>query len=210
MNLPALFRKKKKPTTNIAIYDIPPPAGQKGDAGVKGNTVAIWRPPVNLGPDGRTPLGVSKQLIARYLVATTAAMANTNIGPVTVEWKAQQGRFVLAGFNIHAWNQQVDVVHPIAPISQDLANAWELYHSGMALKVRQIHKGHQRYDQANTLIRRAARRLMQLRDDDTVHFNDAEFLFLTAALGDAVVLSALVPVGDAQPEQVLGTSAKVA
>jgi hypothetical protein len=209
-----LFRKKQqppRPRTQVVVYDLPPdgPDAQQGAAAVKGNQVAIWRPPVLLDPKGRTRPGVTKELVARYLVSTTAALAEADLGPVTVEWRAQEGRFVETAFTIHAWGQEVEVVHPIAPVSQDLADAWELYKAGVALKVRELHKGHQRFDQANATIRRATRNLERLRDDDVPHFSDAEYLFLQAAFQRGIVLSALVPVGEAEPEEVVGTAVDV-
>jgi len=207
-----LFARKpkttSKPKTNIVVYDIPDD-GKDGSAAVQGSEVAIWRPPVMLDPSGRTLPGVSKDLVARYLVSTTAALADADLGPVQVEWKEQVGRFTAATFTVQAWGQSVDLVHPIAAVSQDLANAWEVYKSGMALKVRELHKGHQHYGKANDLLRRASKKLEQLRDDELPHFNDAEYLFLQCAFQRAQVMSALVPVGKAQSEEVVGTHTEV-
>jgi len=206
----SIFRKKRTPpATRVVVYDLPDDGKTPGAAAVKGTEVAIWRPPVMLDSRGRTLPGVSKDLVARYLVSTTAALAEADLGPVTVEWRQQEGRFVETAFMIHAWGQEVEIVHPIAPVSQKLANTWETYKSGVALKVRELHKGHQRFDEANRLIRRAIRNLEHLRDDDVPHFSDAEYLFLQAAFQRAIVLSALVPVGEAEPEEVVGTVADV-
>jgi hypothetical protein len=51
--------------------------------------------------------------------------------------------------------------------------------------------------------------LERLRDDDVPHFNDAEYLFLQAGFQHAIVMSALVPVGKAESEVVIGTMASV-
>lgn len=206
-----LGRKKRKASntdTHIVVYDLPD-NGNDGAAAVKGTEVAIWRPPVMLDPMGRTLPGVSKNLVARYLVSTTAALADADLGPVLVEWKTQTGRFMEATFTVQAWGQSVDIVHPIAAVSQDLANTWEIYKAGMALKVREIHKGHQHYGKANDMIRRASRKLEQLRDDNLPHFNDAEYLFLQAGFLQAQVMSALLPVSQMEPEAVIGTAASV-
>jgi hypothetical protein len=184
--------------------------GQRGGAAaVRGSEVAIWRPPVMLDAAGRTVPGVSKDLVARYLVATTAALADADLGPVTVEWRSQEGRFCQTAFLIHAWGQEVEIVHPIAPVSQKLADTWETYMTGMASKARELHKGHQRFGEANRLIGGAVRRLEELRDDDLPHFSDGEYLFLYTAFQRGRVLSALVPVSKAEPEAVVGTSAQV-
>ena len=209
LNLP-LFKKKPRPQphTQIVVYDLPPDDHQPA-AAVKDNQVAIWRPPVLLDAHGRTRPGVSKELVARYLVTTTAALAEADLGPVTVEWRAQEGRFVDTAFTVHAWGHEIEIVHPIAPVSQKLANTWETYKAGVALKVRELHKGHQHFDDANAMIRRASRNLERLRDDRVPHFTDAEYLFLQTAFQRAIVLSALLPVGEAQPEPVVGTTAEV-
>jgi hypothetical protein len=148
-------------------------------------------------------------LIAQYLVATTSALARSNLGPITVEWKSQEGRFATTTLTIHAWGQAIDILHPVAIISQELANALEHYRAGMANKVRELHRGHQTFDEANGQIRRALREVEKLRDDRSPHFNDAEFLFIQASLSQALVLSALVPVADRPPEQTIGSSVTV-
>lgn len=201
--------KREKPGTKVIVYDVPQAESAEA-AAVKGREVAIFRPPVLLDPQGRTLPGVSKDLIAQYLVQMTAALADADLGPVTVEWVEQMGRFVDTRFTIMAWGQTVEIVHPVAPISQRLANAWEIYMGGAALKVRELHKGHQRFDEANGMIKQASRRLEQLRDDDVPHFSDAEYLFLQAQFRRAQVMSALIPVSGAAAEEVVGTSAQVA
>jgi hypothetical protein len=210
MKFTGLLREPKhKQGTKVIVYDVPQ-ADRAEAAAVKGREVAIFRPPVLLDPQGRTLPGISKDLIAQYLVQMTAALAETDLGPVTVEWVQQQGRFVNTRFMILAWGQMVEIVHPVAPVSQRLANAWEIYKGGIALKVRELHKGHQHFDEANGMIGQACRRLEQLRDDDVPHFSDAEYLFLQAEFQRARVMSALVPVSDHAVEEVVGTHASVA
>jgi hypothetical protein len=196
VNVLALFRPKVK------VFDLEPLPEYRGDGAVKGRQVAIWRPPVMLDTAGRTMPGVSKDLIAKYLVATTSALASQDLGPVTVEWQGQEGRFATTTLTIRAWGQSVNLLHPISLISQDLANALEHYRAGMAHKIRELHKGHQRLDEANAGIRRAIRQIEKLRDDDTVHFSDAEFLFLQVNLSESLTMSALVPCSDQEPEDV--------
>ena len=104
----------------------------------------------------------------------------------------------------------MEIVHPVAPVSQKLANTWEIYKAGIALKVRELHKGHQRFGDANALIEWASRHLDQLRDDDVPHFSGAEFLFLQSEFYQARVMSALIPVDQAAAEEVVGTQAHVA
>jgi len=200
--------KRAATSTKVVVYDMPDERSPEA-AAVKGREVCIFRPPVLLDPRGRTMPGVSKDLVARYLVSTTSALADADLGPVTVEWVAQEGRFVKTELTIQAWGTTVEVVHPVAPVSQKLANSLEMYVAGMALKVRELHKGHQRFDRANDLLGRACKGLERLRDDDIPHFGDAEYLFLQTEIQRAQVMSALVPVGEAEAEQVVGTEAVV-
>jgi len=197
----------------IQVYDMPVPRPDQppapAAAAVKGTEVAIWRPPVLLDPQGRTIPGVSKQLVAKYLVQTTAALAEADLGAVSVEWKEQVGRFVETRFTIHAWGQELDIVHPVAAVSQDLANVFTVYISGMARKVQQLHKGHQRFGEANRLLALAVEKLDLLRDSDLPQFSDAEYLFVSAAVRQAQVLSALVPVSALESEVVVGTEFRV-
>lgn len=204
MGMLELFKRNE-----VQIIDLEPLPEYQGDGAVKDRQVALWRPPVMLDTSGNTMAGVSKDLVAQYLVATTSALAKADLGPVTVEWKAQQGRFATTTLTIHAWGQAVDVLHPVATISQPLANALEHYRSGMANKVRELHKGHQHYDEANAAIRRAIRQVEKLRDDDTPHFNDAEFLFIQTNLSNTLIMSALVPVSDQEPEDVFSQAVTV-
>jgi len=208
-----MFGKKSKivdTDKRIKLFDLADGDEMMSTGAVRGNEVAIFRPPVMLSPDGKTMPGVSKDLVARYLVATTAALADADLGAVTVEWRAQEGRFCETAFHIPTWGTTIEIVHPIAPVSQNLANAWEVYKGGIALKARELHKGHQRFGDANTLIARAMRDVERLRDDDVPHYSDSEYLFLQTSFQKALVMSALLPDSGAQPEQVMGTSANVA
>lgn len=199
----------RTPGTAIRVYDVPQRDDQSGAAAVKGTEVAIWRPPVMLDMQGRSIPGVSKALIARYLVSATSALAEADLGPVSVEWKAQVGRFVETEFTVHAWGQLVTLIHPIAPVSQELANTWEMYKGAMARKVRELHKGHQKFGDANRILDLVEQKLENLRDEDVPQFSDAEFLFLDAAFHQAKVLSALIPVSDVEAEEVVGESMTV-
>lgn len=150
MGVLAIFKPKVK------VFDLEPLPEYAGDGAIKGRQVALWRPPVMLDQAGRTMPGISKRLIAHYLVATTSALARQDLGPVTVEWGEQQGRFATTELTIHAWGQAIMIMHPIATISQDLANALEHYRAGMAHKVRELHKGHQDLAEANAAPARHA------------------------------------------------------
>lgn len=207
----ALFRKPPQPTTRSIIIPHATPPTNDPDAGaaIVTQRVAIFRPPIILDEGGQPPIGMTKQLIAQYLVATTSAMADQDLGPVTVHWGTNVGRFVTTGFTVHAWGYKIDLVHPIGIVSQKLAEAWELYKDGIALKIQQMHRGHQTYDQANGKIRRAIQMLELLRDAQPPHMNPAEFLFLHACMNSALVLSALVPVEPTEAEQILGQTVEV-
>jgi hypothetical protein len=187
---------------DIEVTALSPLPEFKGDGSVKGRSVQLWRPPVQLSLDGKTQHGVSRELIAGYLVAVTAALAQTDLGEVTVEWQKQVGRFVTVRLDIRSWGQSITVMHPIAIVTQDIANVFDMYAAGIAWKVRELHKGHQRLDQANQMIRRAMSKLEKLRDDDRPHVNDAEYLFVMTQFQKALALSALIPVADAPPEDV--------
>ena len=79
----------------------------------------------------------------------------------------------------------------------------------MALKVRELHKGHQDHSKANTLLDKAARHLERLRDDGHPHLSDAEFMFLAAAISRARIVNELLPMPVGGEEQVLGQTATV-
>lgn len=164
-----------------------------GDAEIRGREVRIWRPPVMLDKNGNTMPGVSKQMIANYLVSTTSALTETDLGAVTVTWKEQQGRFATTDLTIHAWNQTMTILHPIAPVDQDVQDVLGKYQRGIIGKVRELHKGHQSFRRANQEIQTAIGELEKLRDSHRPMFNDVEYMFVRTTLSDALVLSALVP-----------------
>jgi hypothetical protein len=193
----------------VKVFDLAPLPEYRGDGAVRGREVALWRPPIMLDRAGRTMQGVSKDLVAGYLVAMTNALAKADLGPVTVTWKAQEGRFATTTLTIHAWNAEVDVLHPVAVVSQKLANALEHYRAGMALKCRELHKGHQDFEASNQMLRRAAIEIEKLRDDTMPHFADNEFLFIQANLSKALTLSALLPVSEGGAEQAIGTNVTI-
>jgi hypothetical protein len=202
-SLLTLFKRKPR------VFALEPLPEYRGDGAVRGREVAIWRPPVLLDVNGRSMAGVSKALVADYLVATTSALAQSDLGPVTVTWKEQEGRFATVMMDIHAWGQSVTIMHPISLISQELADAMQHYTAGMANKVRQLHKGHQNLDEANRQIRQCMRRVERLRDDDRPHFNDAEYLFVMAQLNRALTLTALIPVSETPAEDVFNATTQI-
>jgi hypothetical protein len=181
------------------------PADALGDGLVRGRSVQLWRPPVMFDAEGRTMPGVTRDLVAQYLVSSVSAITRTNVGPVSVEWVKQQGRFVTTHLMIHAWGQGVTVLHPVGIVSRELKHTHETYMGGMALKVRELHKGNQDFAEANRLIATALGKVHALRDDDTPHFNDAEFLFVVSGMTEGLTLSALIPVAKNGAEQAIGT-----
>lgn len=166
---------------------------QTSDAKIHGRSVMIYRPPVMLNRAGEAMPGISKDLIANYLVSMTGALAEADLGAVSLEWAEQQGRFATTRMTIHAWEQEVEMLHPIAPISAELMDAMEVYRNGIVLMVRELHKGQQQYQAANLMLTQALDKVRQLRDAPYPHFNDAEFLFITAGVSRALTMSAFVP-----------------
>lgn len=199
-------KKETEKELSVVLYDVPGGEQMSSAAAVKGREVAIFRPPVMLSQDGKSLPGVSRDLVARYLVSSVSALVQSDLGAVEVEWVAQHGRFCETAFHIQTWGQSIELVHPIAPVSQELANSWEIYKAGIALKARELHKGHQRFGEANAMIQKAGRNLESLRDDQVPHFTDGEYLFLQAAFQKGLVMSALLPDCHAEPELVSGTT----
>ncbi len=200
-NLLTLF--KPKPKADLIVISS---QNLTSDGAINGRQVALWRPPVMLDAAGKTLPGVSLDLVAQYLVASTALMADTELGPVSIEWKEQVSRFVSVQMTVHAWGQSLEMLQPISIISQEMADVMDIYMSGVAQKVQELHKGHQSYSEANQTIRIAMRKVEKLRDHRRPHFNDAEFLFLMAGFGRALTMSALIPVSEIGPDQALGQS----
>jgi len=178
------------------------------DAQVRGNTVALYRPPVVLDAQGRTAPGVSKDLVARYLAGTVARMTDVQLGPVNVSWKEATGRFVLAAYQVPTFDVSFEVVHPAGVVDQAVADTLDLYMAGTCLKVLEMLKGHQRYDRANSMIRTAHRRLEGLRDVAPPVLTTPEYLFLDTQMSKALVLSALPHMPEGGGDQVVGTSAQ--
>jgi hypothetical protein len=171
--------------------------------------VELFRPPVVLGPGGESLPGVDRQLVADYLVSTTGMLAEVDLGPVRVHWKARVGRFATATMSMETWGQSLTVMMPVHVISTELETIMAMYQEAVCLKAKEIHRGHQDYSKPNQVLRRAAKQLEKLRDAKHPHFTDAEYLFVAANLGAAQVMNALVhlPVGDGEP--VIGESARV-
>lgn len=184
-------------------------AGAACDAQVSGGRVALYRPPVVLDAAGRTAPGVSKDLVARYLAGTVARMTDVALGPVDVKWKEAQGRFVLAAYQVPTFDVAFEVVHPAGVVDQAVADTMDLYLAGTCLKVLEMMKGHQHYDDANRQIRSAHRKLEQLRDVAPPVLTTPEYLFLAAQMSAALVLSALPHLPQGGGEAVLGTTARV-
>lgn len=180
------------------------------DAQVQGNAVALYRPPVVLDAQGRTAPGITRELVANYLAATVARMTDVQLGPVNVQWLEAQGRFVLASYQVPTFNVSFEVAHPTGVIDQCVANVLDQYMAGICLKVLEMMKGHQRYDNANHLIRRAHRRLETLRDVAPPVLTTPEYLFLDTQFSKALVLSALPHLPEGGGEPVVGQMATVA
>lgn len=203
---------KKKDRRAITIYNREGhDDGIAGDVLVNGKRreVAMFRPPVVLGPDGESLPGVDRQLVATYLVATTGMLAEVDLGPVRVDWKDRVGRFATATLNLETWGQSLTVMMPVHVISQQLEGIMAMYQEAVSEKARQIHKGHQDYSRPNQMLRRAAQRLEKLRDEPQPHFTDAEYLFVAGSLAHAQVMNALVPLPVGDGEAVIGQTARV-
>lgn len=193
----------KRDRTQAQLMKSPRPVKLEGwDAAIKGKQVALWRPPHMIAPSGQTAPGVSKELIADYLVASTSAAIGSSMGPVTVKWDEQEGRFATVIVHVHAWNQQVKMLVPVGIVSQKLAAVVEQYREGLGTKVQELHKGRQMFGPANEQLARAMRALEHLRDDKDPQFSDQEYMFVAAAIGKALNLSAFIPVGKTPPENI--------
>jgi len=186
------------------------------DAQVQGNavrgtlSVALYRPPVILDAQGHTAPGVSRELVARYLSATIARMTDVQLGPVNVQWLEAQGRFVLTSYQVPTFDVSFEVIHPAGVVDQTVANVLDQYMAGICLKVLEMMKGHQRYDSANRLIRRAHQRLETLRDVAPPILTTPEYLFLDTQISRALVLSALPHLPQGGGEPVVGQTTAVA
>ncbi len=185
--------------------------GIGADLMVNGNKrqVAMFRPPVVLGPDGESLPGVDRQLVANYLVSTTGMLAEVDLGPVRVDWGQRVGRFATASMNMETWGQSVTVMMPVHVVSSEIETIMQMYQEAVTLKAQEIHRGHQDYSKPNQVLRRAAKQLEKLRDSRHPHFTDAEYLFLAGNLGQAQVMNALVPLPVGDGETVIGQTSRV-
>lgn len=197
-------RKAAKRNVPAVIDRSAEAAGVDYDAQVRGNTVALYRPPVILDAQGRTAPGVSRELVGRYLAATVARMTDVQLGPVNVQWLEAQGRFVRASYQVPTFDVSFEVVHPAGIVDQCVADVLDQYMAGVCFKVLEMMKGHQRYDAPNRLIRRAHQRLETLRDVSPPVLTTPEYLFLDAQVSQALVLSALPHLPAGGGEQVVG------
>jgi len=204
------FGKSTKRRLPVVVDQSGQAEGVDFDAQVHDNRVALYRPPVVLDAQGRTAPGVTRDLVARYLAGTVARMTDVQMGPVNVTWKESTGRFVLAAYQVPTFDVGFEVIHPAGVVDQSVANVLDQYMAGICLKVLEMMKGHQRYDSANRLIRRARQRLENLRDVAPPVVTTPEYLFLDAQLSAALVLSALPHVPQGGGEPVIGQNAMVA
>lgn len=206
--LSKLFKQEDR----VVVYNLD---GQKNsieaDMVVNGRRreVALYRPPVVLGPEGESRPGVNRLLVAEFLVATTGMLAEVDLGPVRVDWQDRVGRFATASISMESWGQSLTVLMPVQVISHDLEQIMQMYQNAICLKARQIHRGHQDYSEVNQVLRRAAKQLEKLRDAPAPHFMDAEYLFVGGCIARAQVMNALVPLPVGDGEKVIGESAAV-
>ncbi len=189
-------------------YVTPAPDAQgSGLVSARNRYVQIWRPLTLLAEDGQTMPGISNELVAGYMVSTVTRMVGTNLGPVSVDWREMHGRFVATAFTIRAWNQSIEIVHPVAPVSGALKQVFDLYLLGIAEKAKELHKAEQNYGPANDKIHRALEMLDELRNDSVPHYNDEEALFVARVMVNGLTLNALIPVSkEDQSEATLHTT----
>lgn len=206
------LRPEQEKTKAVTVYEVQDHRGTyKADVMVNGRNreVVLFRPPVILGEDGRTLPGVDRGLVARWLVATTGMLAQMDLGVVRVEWQERVGRFASATILMETWGQSLTVLMPVHVISGELEKIMDMYRSALCLKARQIHRGHQNYEEANRILRRAAERLMKLRDAQYPHFTDPELLYVSSRISEAQVMNALVPLPSGDGDEVMGESTRV-
>ena len=171
--------------------------------------LALFRPPVTLDNAGQSAPDVDRQLIADYMSTQIGHMADMDLGPVRIDWKGRKGRFVAAYLHMITWQQGFTVILPVQTVSVQVEQIYKLYQQAMALKVQEMHKGHQDHSRANTLLDKAASHLERLRDDGHPHLTDAEFMFLSAAIRRARIVNELLPMPVGGEEEILGTTATV-
>jgi hypothetical protein len=187
--------------------------GLPDDAGALYNghrrQLAVFRPPVTLDNSGQSAPDVDRQLIADYMSTQIGHMADMDLGPVRIDWKGHRGRFVSAYLYMLTWQQGFTVILPVQMVSVQVEQVYKLYQQAMALKVKEMHKGHQDHGQANALLDAATRHLERLRDDGHPHLTDAEYMFLAAAISRARIVNELLPMPVGGEEQILGQTATV-
>lgn len=214
--LPNPAAAPSRTATDITVLDLEGRGNEFGmpeDAGALYNghqrQLALFRPPVTLDNAGQSAPDVDRQLIADYMSTQIGHMADMDLGPVRIDWKGRRGRFVSAFLHMITWQQGFTVILPVQMISVQVEQIYKLYQQAMALKVKELHKGHQDHSKANTLLDKAARHLERLRDDGHPHLSDAEYLFLAAAISRARIVNELLPMPVGGEEQVLGQTATV-
>jgi hypothetical protein len=189
--LPALFRRNRRKTTVTTgwrdLSDTPAGASAPHNAQIHGNAVTLYLPVVCLDAQGRTAPGVTKEMVASYLAATAARITDVQLGPVNVEWLEAQGRFVLAGYQVPAFDVAFEVVHPAGVVDQYVATTPDTYMAGLCFKVQEMMKSHQNYAKANALIRRSYRLLETLRDVALLVLTTPEYIFLDTQISKALV-----------------------
>ena len=203
-------------TAEITILDLEGRSAEFGmpdDAGALYNQeqrqLALFRPPVTLDNAGHSAPDVDRQLIADYMSTQIGHMADMDLGPVRIDWKGRKGRFVAAYLHMVTWQQGFTVILPVQVVSVRVEQIYKLYQQAMALKVQEMHKGHQDHSRANALLDTAARHLERLRDDGHPHLTDAEYMFLSAAIRRAKIVNELLPMPVGGEEEILGTTATV-
>lgn len=214
--LPSSAAAPSRTAAEITILDLEGRSSEFGmpdDAGALYNQrqrqLALFRPPVTLDNAGQSAPDVDRQLIADYMSTQIGHMADMDLGPVRIDWKGRKGRFVAAYLHMITWQQGFTVILPVQTVSVQVEQIYKLYQQAMALKVQEMHKGHQDHSRANTLLDKAASHLERLRDDGHPHLTDAEFMFLSAAIRRARIVNELLPMPVGGEEEILGTTATV-
>lgn len=153
------------------------------DIAVRDTDVAYYfSPDVMMDENGVLANGLDTQMVAQYLTATTASLADANLGHVEVAWKQQVGRFATVNFNIVAWDHRVDILYPVNVISRELSNAFKIYQAAMASQLQQIHRRNQDFTHANRLFDKAIEQVNKLVDDTQPHVTRPELLFILTAM----------------------------
>ena len=180
------------------------------DIAVRDTDVAYYfSPDVVMDENGVLANGLDTKMVAQYLTATTASLADANLGHVEVTWNQQVGRFVTVTFNIVAWDHRVDILYPVNVISHDLANAFKTYQSAMASQLRQIHRRNQDFTHANRLFDKAIAQVNKLVDDRQPHVTRPELLFILTAMMTSKYSSAPQHLHGTERGSLIGTTHSV-